>query len=94
MNIPVVIKTLRELSAWLEGSRSNQEKIDKIINELEAFKLTEYRLQQLKFQLSTKMLFHPKYFGDIYVPHFVGDGTTYAWLNYLVQVAEVCQKNL
>ena len=94
MNIPVVIKTLRELSVWLDGSRPNQEKIDNIINELEASELTEYRLQQLKFQLSTKMLFHPKYFGDIYVPCFIGDGTPYAWQNYLAQVAEVCPKNL
>ena len=94
MNIPVVITTLRELSTWLDCSKSNQERIDKIINELEASELTEYRLQQLKTQLSAKILFHPKCFADIYVPDFVGDGTPFAWPNYLAQVAEVCQKNL
>lgn len=25
---------------------------------------------------------------------FIGDGTTYAWWNYLIQVADICQKNL
>ena len=30
----------------------------------------------------TKMLFHPKYLGDIYASDFVGDGSTYAWWNY------------
>ena len=94
MNIPVVIKTLKELSVWLDSSRSNQERLCKIINELEDSTITEFRLQQLKFELSTKILFHPKCFGDIYIPDFIGDGTPFAWENYLAQVAEICQKNL
>lgn len=94
MNIPMVIQTLKELYVWLDGSRSNQERLYKIINELEASELTEYRLKQLKYELSTKVLFHPKCFGDIYVPDFIGDGTPFAWGNYLAQVAEICQNNL
>ncbi len=35
MNIPIVIKTLRELSVWLDCSKEHQEEIIKIINELE-----------------------------------------------------------
>ncbi len=94
MNIPVVIKTLKELSNWLDCSKSNQEKLYEIIDELEDPELTEFRLQQLKFELSTKMSFHPKCFGDIYVPGFIGDGTPNAWINYLAHVADICQNNL
>lgn len=94
MNIPLVIKTLKELSVWLDSARANQERLYEIINELEISELTEFRLQQLKSELSTNMLFHPKCFGDIYVPDFTGDGTPFAWQNYLARIAEVCQKNL
>ena len=94
MNIPVVIEALKELSDWLDGSKSNQERVNSIIGELENPNISEQQLQELKFELSTKMLFHPKYLGDIYVPDFVGDGSVYAWWNYLAEVAEICQVNL
>ncbi len=94
MNIPLVIKTLKELSVWLDCSRTNQERLYEIINELEDPELTEFRLKQIKSELSTKMLFHPKCFGDIYVPNFIQDGKSFAWQNYLTQVAEICQNNL
>lgn len=92
MDIPIVIQTLRELSNWLEGS--NKDKITEIIKELEDTDINEYRLRQLKYQLSTKMLFHPKCLGDLHIPDFIGDGSVYAWYNYLSQVADLCQKNL
>ena len=91
MNIPLVIKTVKKLSVWLDCSKPNQERLNKIINELENSELTEYRLQQLRFELSSKMLFHPKCLGDIYVPGF---GSNIAWQNYLDRVANICQKNL
>lgn len=94
MNIHIVIQTLQELSGWLEGSKHNQEKIKEIIAELESPDIDELKLQQLKFMLSTKMLFHPKWLGDVYVPNFVGDGTPFAWSNYLSRVADICQENL
>ena len=78
----------------LDGSNSNQERVNKIIGELEKPDISEQQLQALKFELSTKMLFHPKYLGDIYVPDFIGDGSAYAWWNYLEGVAEICQGNL
>lgn len=34
MNIPVVIEALKELSDWLDGSKSNQERVNRIIGEL------------------------------------------------------------
>ncbi len=94
MNIPIVIKTLRELSGWLECSKEHQKEIIKIINELEQPDIDETRLKQIKFFLSTKMLFHPKCLGDLYIPTFIGDGTAFAWWNYLSYVADICQKEL
>ncbi|MDE6064991.1 MAG: hypothetical protein K2G20_10490 [Lachnospiraceae bacterium] len=94
MNIPVVVEALKELSDWLDDSKSNQERVNRIIGELENRNISEQQLQELKFELSTKMLFHPKYLGDIDVPDFVGDGSAYAWWNYLAEVAEICQVNL
>ena len=38
MNIPVVIEALKEFSDWLDGSKSNQERVNRIIGEL----LSEY----------------------------------------------------
>lgn len=94
MNIPAVIEALKELSDWLDGSKSNQERVNRIIGELGKPDISEQQLQALRFELSTKMLFHPKYLGDIYVPDFVGDGSAYAWWNYLAEVAKICQVNL
>ena len=94
MNIPIVVQMLKELSGWLEDSKPNQEVIHKIINELECSDLSEHRLQQLKFQLSSKMLFHPKWLGDVYIPDFVGDRSTFAWSKYLAQIEDICQENL
>lgn len=94
MNISVVIQTLRELADWLECSKQNQNRIMGIINELEGANIDEHRLHQLKFQLSTEGMFHHKWLGDTYIPDFIGDGTAYAWWNYLLQVADICQKNL
>ena len=92
MNIPIVIQTLKELSNWLEGP--NKDKITEIIKELENTDINEYRSRQLKYQLSTKMLFAPKCLGDLHIPNFVGDGSAYAWYNYLNRIADICQKNL
>lgn len=94
MDIPVVIHALRELSDWLECSKPNQKIIIEIINELEKTDIDERRLSQLKFQLTAKNLFHPKWIGDIYNPDFIGDGTACAWYNYLSYVEDICQKNL
>lgn len=94
MNIHIVVQTLQELSCWLEGSKQNQEKIEEIIAELANPDIDELKLQQLKFKLSTKMLFHPKWLGEVYVPNFVGDGTPFAWSNYLSRIADICQENL
>ena len=91
MNIPIVISTLKEVSGWINNS---SEQLNKIIDELENSELSEFRLNQLRYELSTKMLFHPKCLGDYYVPDFVGDGTPFAWGNYLCHVAEICQNNL
>lgn len=94
MNRYIVIQTLDELSCWLECSKQNQDKIIEIIKELEKTNINEFRLDQLREQLSTKILFHPKCLGDIYVSNFIGDGTICAWQNYLNHVADICQKNL
>ena len=94
MSISVVIDTLKELSNWLSGSPINQEKVNEIIRKLERSDITASELKEIKFQLSAKMMFHPKWLGDVYVPGFVGDGTGWAWYHYLDQVAKVCQSNL
>lgn len=94
MNIPVVIQALQELSVWLECSKANHEAIIKVIEELRNPNIGQVKLEQLKWQLSKKMLFHPKCLGDLYISTFTGDGTAFAWWNYLSQVADICQKNL
>lgn len=91
MNIPLVVSTLKEVSGWINNS---SEQLNKIIDELENSELTDFRLNQLRYELSTKWLFHPKWLGDMYVPDFIGDGTPVAWGNYMAQVAEICQNNL
>lgn len=93
MNIPLVVSTLKELSGWIDNSVT-KEQLNKIIDELENSELTEFRLNQLRYELSTKWLFHPKWLGDMYIPDFPGDGTHHSWENYLSQVAEICQNNL
>ena len=94
MNIPLVISTLKELSCWLDNSKSDQDRLHEIIRELEESELNECRLQQIKCELLAKVLFNPKWLGEVYVPGFIGDGTSYAWQKYLTQVAEICQNNL
>lgn len=94
MNIPIVIQSLNELACWLECSKQNQDIIHEIIKELEMPNINELKLRQLRVKLSTKMLFNPKWMGEIYVPNFDGDGTPFAWSNYLSQVADICQRNL
>lgn len=93
MNIPIVVHTLRDLSGWLECSRQNQKIINGIINELENADINEFRLNQMKRELSTKRFFHVRWLGDIYVANF-GDGTSSAWFNYWTKVEDICQKNL
>lgn len=93
-NINIVIQTLNELSCWLECSKQNQDDIKKIIAELESPDIDELKLHQLRIKLSRKILFHPKCLGEVYVPNFVGDGTPYAWSNYLSRVADICERNL
>lgn len=92
MNIPIVVEKLKELSQWLKDSEQNRAGIDTIIDELEKGHLTEIRIQQLKLQLSTKVLFNPKCLGDIYIPDF--DGTNFEWMNYIDEVSKICQENL
>ena len=88
-----VIRALEELSGWLTGFAFQQE-IDDIIDRLRRGSLNEWEREKIKRRLSHESLFHPKCLGDIYVPDFVGDGTTYAWWNYLSSIAKICQNNL
>lgn len=92
MNKAIVAHTLKELSGWLEDSYKDE--ITEIAEELENTDINKFRLQQLKYKLSTEMLFHPKCLGDVYIPDFIGDGSPFAWQNYLCQIADICQKNL
>ncbi len=92
-DIPKVIEALRELLQWLEQTNFN-ERVSEIIHELEDHEINAFKLQQPKKELSTENLFHPKCLGDVYVPGFAGDGTAFAWWNYLNSVAEICQRNL
>ncbi|MDE7231039.1 MAG: hypothetical protein K2N56_11220 [Oscillospiraceae bacterium] len=92
-SIAKVVKALRGLLQWLEQTDFN-ERVREIIRELEDPEINAFELQQLKKELSTENLFHPKCLGDVYVSGFVGDGTAFAWWNYLNSVAEICQSNL
>ena len=92
-NIQSVILALEELAGWLDGFRFQQE-INEIIDQLKHGSLNEWEYQKIKRRLSPEALFHPKCLGDIYVPDFVGDGTSYAWWNYLSSVAKICQNNI
>lgn len=93
MNIPKVIEALKELSIWLEGMEC-AERVNRLIAALEVPDIDSSELARIKRQLSTKDLFNVRALGDVYVPGFVGDGTSYAWWNYLGSVAEICQRNL
>lgn len=92
-DVSKVVEALNELTRWLEHT-SYSEHIREIIRRLEAPDTSASELRQLKSELSTENLFHLKCLGDVYVPDFSGDGTPYAWWNYLYSVAEICQKNL
>ena len=92
-NTEPVIRALEELSGWLTGFAFQQE-IDDIIDRLRRGPLSEWERKKLRQRLSGQVLFHPKCMGDIYVPDFVGDGTSYAWWNYLSGIAKICQNNL
>ena len=91
MNKEVVIAALEELSGFLEYS-GHKEEIDGIIEELKGSDMSEMRRRKIKYRLSSKILFHPKGLGDVYVPKFPGYGI--AWMNYLTKVASICQDNL
>ena len=93
MDTELVTRALEELSGWLTGF-SFQQEIDDIIDRLRRGPLSEWERGRIKQRLSREVLFHPKCMGDIYVPDFTGDGTTYAWWNYMSELAEICQKNL
>ncbi len=93
-DIGLVIRTLTELSGWLENDPA-REGIENIIGRLEHYPaLSREELEKIKHMLSREMLFHIRWLGDRVVPGFVGDGTTYAWWNYLLKIAEICQENL
>ena len=92
-NTEPVIRALEELSGWLTGFAFQQE-IDDIIDRLRRGPLSEWERKKIRQRLSGQVLFHPKCMGDIYVPDFVGDGTSYAWWNYLSGIAKICQNNL
>ena len=92
-NIPKVIEALKEVSELLaEGTY--REVVDGFIRELENPDIGESELRELKSKLSKDYLFDIKYLGDAYAPNFTGDGTAFAWWNYLYSVAEICQDNL
>lgn len=93
IGISKVVEALRELLQWLERTDFN-ERVREIIRELEDPDINAFELQKLKKELSTENLFHPKCLGDVYVPGFAGDGTAFAWWNYLNSVAEICRRNL
>ena len=92
-DIQSVILALEELAGWLDGF-SFQQEINEIIDQLRCGSLNEWECQKIKSRLSSESLFHPKCLGDIYIPDFVGDGTSYAWWNYLSCIAKICQNNL
>ncbi len=92
-DVSKIIEALNELLRWLEHTNYS-ERVNGIIQRLEAPDTSAFELQQLKKEISTENLFHPKCLGDVYVPDFIGDGTPFAWWNYLYSVAEICQKNL
>lgn len=94
MDAELVIRTLKDLSGWLAGSPCDQKKIDDIAARLEGPPLSEEERGKIKHLLSRDMLFHVRWLGDVDVPGFTGDGTAYAWWNYLSKIAEICQKNL
>lgn len=92
-NIPKVIEVLKEVSDFLaEGSY--REIVDGVIRELEKPDIGDLEVRQLKAKLSKDYLFNIKYLGEAYAPNFAGDGTSYAWWNYLYSAAEICQNNL
>ena len=90
MNKEVVVAALEELSAYLEYG-GHKEEIDGIIEELKGSEMSEMRRRQVKFRLSSKVLFHPKCLGDVYVPKFPDYG---AWMDYLAKIEGICQDNL
>ena len=92
-NIWLVIRALEELSGWLDGFSGFQQEVNEIIDRLRRGPLNKWEHRRIKQRLSHESLFHPKCLGDIYVPDFVGDGTTYAWWNYLSGIAKICQDN-
>ncbi len=94
MDIELVIRTLKELLSWV-GTYPARRDIERILSQLERWpSLSAAERKEIKHMLSCDMLFHVRWLGDIDVPGFVGDGTTYAWWNYLSGIAELCQKNL
>lgn len=93
-DISLVIRTLKELSGWLDGFSDFQQRVNKTIDRLESGPLNEFERRKIKRELSHEVLFHPKCLGDIYVPDFPADGTSYPWWNYLSKVAKICQENL
>lgn len=92
-NIPKVVEALKEVSDYLVKG-SYREIVDGFIRELENPDIDDSELRQLKTKLSKDYLFDKKYLGEAYAPDFVGDGTAFAWWNYLYSVAEICQNNL
>ena len=94
MDTELVIRALEELAGWLVDIPTFHQRVSDSIDRLRRGPLNEWERGKLKRELSGELLFHPKCLGDVYVPDFVGDGTTCAWWNYLSKVAEICQKNL
>ena len=90
----LVIRTVEELSGWLACAPGFQQEVNEIIDRLRCGPLNKWERKKIKHRLSHESLFHPKCLGDIYVPDFVGDGTSYDWWNYLSSIAKICQNNL
>lgn len=87
----LVLSALQELSGWI-GPDDTLERAMEQVERYDELSLPE--LEKLKRTLSHDGMFHIKWLGDRWVLGFVGDGTAYAWWNYLSKIADICQKDL
>lgn len=89
MKIQTLVCRLRRLAYWLRDSKKAKQLVLDAASELEQGGLTDFRRRQLRHLLSSEMLFHPKWLGDLYIPDFEGD-----WWVYLSELAAFCQQVL
>jgi len=90
-NTELVLRALEEVAGWVGPGSS----LDALMEQVAHYdRLTPQQRSRVKFSLSRDGLFHIRALGDRDVPGFVGDGTAYAWWNYLGKIADICQQNL